>query len=64
MVTYWLYYGVRVLTAVRMESAGASRESIIQTALKYHHAAPCISLAPNENPSEFEAKVRRASIRL
>lgn len=60
IVTYWLYYGERVLTAVRAE-AGTCDGIIIGDAVRSHQAVPLCM--PEFAPYEFERMLRHAEIR-
>lgn len=58
MKTFWLYFGNTLLTSVRM-LATATKEQIIEQALKEYWIAPCINaLYPSLNPGEIANRIR------
>jgi hypothetical protein len=59
-VTYWLYDGERVLTAVRAE-AGTAHAIIIGDAIRSHERVPLCY--PEFTPYEFTRMLRRAEVR-
>ena len=61
-VTYWLYYGSRVLTAGRLP-VGASEDMVRARAIEIDEAMPLVSNLPYEAPFEFRHKLHYASVR-
>lgn len=61
-VTYWLYYGTRVLTAIRMPE-GATDHEIIQKALDDQEKCPGAFGAQHETPGAFRTRLHYAKIR-
>lgn len=59
-VTYWLYYGSKILTAVRGD--GLSDAKVREIAMEQHDRMPLNS--PSEcTPSEFRSMLARAEIK-
>ena len=58
MKTYWLYFGRKVLTAVRMV-AGMSRQQVVDHALAQHNRVP---LCTEYHPFEFAFMLERAKV--
>lgn len=59
MKTYWLYFGRKVLTAVRM-MAGMSRQQVIAHAVAQHNRVPLCM--PEYRLFEFEFMLERAKV--
>ncbi len=61
-VTYWLYHGTRVLTAVRMPE-GTSDHMVKQKALDDQEKCPGAFGGPNETPYSFRTRLQYATVR-
>lgn len=59
MKTYWLYFGRKVLTAVRM-MAGMSRQQVIAHAIEQHNRMPLCM--PEYRPFEFTIMLEWARV--
>lgn len=61
--TFWLYYGKRLVTAVRC-AVDATEYEIIQHALNNHDKCPCVSsYFPMYSPSTIRGMICHSSIR-
>jgi hypothetical protein len=61
METFWLYYGSRLLTSVRMP-IGSTDPQVIAQAIENHENVP-IGHEQGEAPFEFRNRLRLASVR-
>lgn len=59
MITFWLWFGARCLTAVRMP-IGTSNRAVVARAIERHRAVP---LCYPEPPYQFEAYLNMADVR-
>lgn len=59
MMTYWLYYGTRVLTAVRLP-AGAADADVRMAAVQWHDRVPLCY--PDFAPFEWRLMLQRADV--
>jgi len=62
IVSYWLYYGKRVLTAVRLPE-GTSDQDVRRKAIDDEERCPLGHLSGREAPIEFRTKLHNSTIR-
>lgn len=62
MQTYWLYFGERVLTAVRLPE-GSSKNDVIRHALESEEVCPIGHHAGREAPFEFKNRLHLATVK-